>query len=74
MFKQLVKYPAYIFKFAIYILFLCLAVLFYFSNINPEINSSIRTLYASLMFLYGAYRMLRTYQDFQKEILSRDEE
>ena len=74
MFKQLVKYPAYIFKFAIYILFLCFAVLFYFSNINAEINQNIRTLYSAMLFLYGAYRTVRTYQDFQKEIASSHEE
>lgn len=74
MFKQLVKYPAYIFKFAIYILFLCFAVLFYFSNINPALTQNIRILYASMLFLYGGYRTVRTYQDFQKEIASDNEQ
>jgi hypothetical protein len=74
MLNQLVKYPAYIFKFAIYILFLCFAVLFYFSNINAELTQNIRTLYSAMLFLYGAYRTVRTYQDFKKEIASNNEQ
>lgn len=74
MFKQLVKYPAYIFKFAIYILFLCFAVLFYFTKINAELTQNMRILYSSMLFLYGAYRTVRTYQDFQKEIASDNEQ
>jgi hypothetical protein len=74
MLNQLVKYPAYIFKFAIYILFLCFAVLFYFSNINAELTQNIRTLYSAMLFLYGAYRTVRTYQDFNKEIASNNEQ
>jgi len=71
MFNQLIKHPAYIFKFAIYILFICFAMIFYFSNLMADQDKSLKVIYAVLLFFYGAYRMARTYQDFKKEL--RDE-
>ncbi len=70
MFKELIRHPGYIFKFSIYILFILLAFLFYFSDLMAEQDKSLKQIYALLLFVYGAYRLTRTYQEFQKEIKS----
>jgi hypothetical protein len=68
MFKHLINHPAYIFKFAIYILFVFFAVVFYVSDIMGEQDKSLKTIYSVLLFFYGSYRLIRTYQDFKTEI------
>lgn len=74
MFKSLIQRPAYIFKFAIYVLFICFAAVFYFSDIlGPQQDESLSNLYALLMALYGGYRLIRTWQDFQAELRHEDE-
>ncbi len=72
MFKFLIKHPGYIFKFAIYILFVSFAFIFYFSNILDTQDKNLKLIYSLLLFLYGAYRLVRTYQEFHSEI--RDEQ
>jgi prepilin signal peptidase PulO-like enzyme (type II secretory pathway) len=68
--KTLIQYPAYIFKFALYVLFIVIAGLFYFSDNLAMADQSVKSAMSIAMFLYGAYRMIRTYQDFKKEISS----
>jgi hypothetical protein len=68
MYKQLIKHPAYIFKFAIYCLFICFAGIFYFTPSISGVDGNVRTLYAVLLLVYGLYRMIRTYQDFKTDI------
>ena len=72
MFKDLINHPGYIFKFAIYILFISFAFIFYFSDILDSQDKDLKLIYSLLLFLYGAYRMIRTYQDFRSEL--RDEQ
>lgn len=67
MFQQLVKHPAYIFKFAIYLLFISFAVLFYVSDILAVQDKTLKIMYSAILFLYGAYRLVRTYQEFKAE-------
>lgn len=68
-FDELVKRPGYIFKFAIYILFVCFAGILYFSPVfDKQIDKSMRTLYAAIVLLYGVYRLVRTWQDLQSDI------
>lgn len=68
-FDELVKRPGYIFKFAIYVLFVCFAGILYFSHIfDKQIDKSIKTIYSVLIFLYGCYRLARTWQDLQSDI------
>jgi hypothetical protein len=73
LFRKLIGRPAYIFKFAIYLLFICFAVIFYFSNLldNGQ-DRNLKNIYSVLLLIYGTYRLIRTWQDFQKEL--RDEE
>ncbi len=73
MFKKLITHPAYIFKFAIYLLFICFAIIFYFSDMLATQDKSLRNLYSALLLLYGGYRMIRTYQDFQAEIRNEEQ-
>lgn len=72
MFKQLASHPAYILKFAIYILFIAFAAIFYFSNTLAIQDKNMKIISSLLLLFYGSYRMLRTYQDFKAEI--RDEQ
>ncbi len=74
MFRQLIRHPVYIFKFAIYVLFICFAVIFYFSGILPDLDKSVKNMYAVIILLYGSYRMVRTYQDFKAELRNENEE
>jgi prepilin signal peptidase PulO-like enzyme (type II secretory pathway) len=68
--KSLIQYPAYIFKFALYVLFIVIAGLFYFSDNLAMADQSVKSAMSIAMFLYGAYRMIRTYQDFKNELSS----
>jgi hypothetical protein len=72
MFKSLIQHPGYIFKFAIYLLFICFAFVFYFSDMLKNQEKNLNLIYSLLLFLYGAYRLVRTWQDFKKEL--RDEQ
>lgn len=68
MFKKLIERPAYIFKFAIYLLFIGFAFIFYFSNLMEDRQEgNLKMVYTVLLFVYGSYRLLRTYQDFKLE-------
>ncbi len=68
MYKQLIKHPAYIFKLAIYCLFICFAGIFYFTPSLTGVDGNVRSLYAVLLLVYGSYRLIRTYQDFKTDI------
>ncbi len=68
MFKELANRPAYIFKFAIYLLFISFAFIFYFSNILEQQDKNLKLVYSLLLLLYGSYRLVRSYQDFRKDI------
>ncbi len=70
--KSLIQYPSYIFKFALYVLFIVIAILFYLSDNLRMADDSIKSAMSIAMFLYGAYRMIRTYQDFKNELKSED--
>ena len=70
--KSLIQYPSYIFKFALYVLFIVIAVMFYLSDNLRMADDSIKSAMSIAMFLYGAYRMIRTYQDFKNELKSED--
>jgi len=72
-FQNLIKHPAYILKFAIYFLFVCFAVILYFSNIFTVENKSLKVTYCAVLFLYGTYRFVRAYQEFQKEIINNED-
>jgi len=70
--KSLIQYPSYIFKFALYVLFIVIAILFYLSDNLRMADDSIKSAMSIAMFLYGAYRMIRTYQDFKNELKSEE--
>ncbi len=68
MFKKLIERPTYIFKFAIYLLFIGFAVIFYFSDLmEGSQDGNLKNVYTILLFVYGSYRLVRTYQDFKLE-------
>lgn len=70
--KSLIQYPSYIFKFALYVLFIVISIMFYLSDNLRMADDSIKSALSIAMFLYGAYRMIRTYQDFKNELKSED--
>lgn len=70
--KSLIQYPSYIFKFALYVLFIVISIMFYLSDNLRMADDSIKSAMSIAMFLYGAYRMIRTYQDFKNELKSED--
>lgn len=73
--KDILKYPGYIFKFGIYLVFIFMALMIYFKDIQGFNDKSLKLVYAAALFLYGAYRMIRTYQDLQAEMKeNRDSE
>jgi len=72
-FKKLIEYPAYLFKFAIYLLFISFSFILYFSKVlDFQGENNMKGLYCILLLLYGSYRLLRTFQDFKAEL--RNEE
>jgi hypothetical protein len=73
-FKKLIHHPAYIFKFAIYILFISFAFIFYFSKaLDLQMEGHLKGMFAALLFIYGSYRFIRTYQDFNAELRNEEE-
>lgn len=73
-FKQLIQSPGYIFKFGIYLLFLVFALLLFFKDIEGFNDNGMKRLYSVVLFLYGSYRMIRTYQEFQSEQREKDQD
>ncbi|MES2616887.1 MAG: hypothetical protein V4613_03355 [Bacteroidota bacterium] len=65
MLKELIRHPAFIFRFAIYLLFVSFAVIFYFSNLMTDEDKTTKNIYSGLLFVYGIYRLIRSYQEFK---------
>ena len=72
MFQKLIKHPTYIFKFAIYFLFVFLAIMLYFSNLFTVKDTNLKLTYCLVLLLYGVYRIVRAYQDFKQEIKNEE--
>lgn len=73
-FKPLIQSPGYIFKFGIYLLFIVFALLLFFKDIEGFNDKSLKNIYSVTLFLYGSYRMIRTYQEFKAEIREKNQE
>jgi prepilin signal peptidase PulO-like enzyme (type II secretory pathway) len=67
-FKEILKYPGYVFKFGIYLVFILMALMIYFKDIEGFNDKSLKTIYSAALLLYGLYRIIRTYQDLKAEI------
>lgn len=73
-FKQLIQSPGYIFKFGLYLLFIVFALLLYFKDIEGFNDKSLKNVYSITLFLYGTYRMIRTFQEFKAEMREKDQQ
>lgn len=71
--QSLVQNPEFIFKFALYIVFIVFAFMMFFIGDKYIQDKSLKTMFSSAMFLYGAYRLIRTYQDFKQALKSEND-